>query len=254
LSFNPADALKLVEKYFGSIPKCPQVDKTILPAVQLNTNRYVSYVDNYAKVPLLMKTYPTVPNYDKDMAALTCLAQIIGVGKTSIMYQQLVKTQMALQASASSRLSELAGEFSIQIVPLPGKSLTTMDSLFKASLVEFEKRGVTDEDIEKFKGSIESQFINGLQSVSGKVSQLAAFQTFTGNPNQTGNMLDMYKAVTKADVLRVYNTYIKGKNCVTVSVLTKSDKNGPAMADDFKIDSSNYVSYFAFLRHMRAYA
>ena len=237
---NPADALKLVEKYFGSIPKCPQVDKTILPAVKLNTNRYVSYVDNYAKVPLLMKTYPTVPNYDKDMAALTCLAQIIGVGKTSILYQNMVKTQMALQASASSRLSELAGEFSIQIVPLPGKSLTMMDSLFNASLVEFEKRGVTDEDIEKFKGSIESQFINGLQSVSGKVSQLAAFQTFTGNPNQTGKMLDMYKAVTKADVLRVYYTYIKGKNCVTVSVLTKSDKNGPAIADDFKIDSSNY--------------
>jgi len=237
---NPTDALKLVEKYFGSIPKCPQVDKTILPAVKLNTNRYVSYVDNYAKVPLLMKTYPTVPNYNKDMAALTCLAQIIGVGKTSILYQNMVKTQMALQASASSRLSELAGEFSIQIVPLPGKSLTTMDSLFNASLVEFEKRGVTDEDIEKFKGSIESQFINGLQSVSGKVSQLAAFQTFTGNPNQTGKMLDMYKAVTKADVLRVYNTYIKGKKCVTVSVLTKSDKNGPAMADDFKIDSSNY--------------
>lgn len=237
---NPADALKLVEKYFGSIPKCPQVDKTILPAVKLNTNRYVSYVDNYAKVPLLMKTYPTVPNYDKDMAALTCLAQIIGVGKTSILYQNMVKTQMALQASASSRLSELAGEFSIQIVPLPGKSLTMMDSLFNASLVEFEKRGVTDEDIEKFKGSIESQFVNGLQSVSGKVSQLAAFQTFTGNPNQTGKMLDMYKAVTKADVLRVYYTYIKGKNCVTVSVLTKSDKNGPAIADDFKIDSSNY--------------
>jgi len=237
---NPADALKLIEKYFGSIPKCPQVDKTILPAVKLNTNRYVSYVDNYAKVPLLMKTFPTVPNYDKDMGALTCLAQIIGVGKTSILYQNMVKTQMALQANASSRLSELAGEFSIQIVPLPGKSLTMMDSLFNASLLEFEKRGVTDEDIEKFKGSIESQFINGLQSVSGKVSQLAAFQTFTGNPNQTGIMLDMYKAVTKADVLRVYNTYIKGKNCVTVSVLTKSDKNGPAMADDFKIDSSNY--------------
>ncbi|MCX6292986.1 MAG: pitrilysin family protein [Sphingobacteriales bacterium] len=75
---NPADALKLIEKYFGSIPKCPQVDKTILPAVKINTNRYVSYVDNYAKVPLLMKTFPTVPNYDKDMGALTCLAQIIG--------------------------------------------------------------------------------------------------------------------------------------------------------------------------------
>jgi len=237
---KPSETLKLVEKYFGSIPKCPEVNKTILPAVKVSSDRYVSYVDNYARVPMLMKTYPTVPNYDKDMAPLSCLAQILGQGKTSVLYQQLVKSQKALQANASSRLSELAGEFTIQLVPLPGKSLAAMDSLYKESLVAFEKRGVTDEDIEKFKGGIESQYINGLQSVSGKVSQLAAFQTFTGNPNQTGRMLEMYKAVTKEDVLRVYNTYIKDKGSVTVSVLTKSDKNGPAMADNYKIDSSNY--------------
>ena len=41
--------------------------------------------------------------------------------------------------------------------------------------------------------------------------------------------------------MRVYNTYIKDKGCVTVSVLTKSDKNGPVMADNFTIDSTGYT-------------
>ena len=88
-----------------------------------------------------------------------------------------------------------------------------MDSLIKYALTEFEKRGVTDEDIERFKGGYESGAINGLASVSGKVSQLAAFETFAGNPNMTGELLKMYSSVTKEDVMRVYNKYIKDKTC-----------------------------------------
>jgi len=238
---KPAEVIKWVEKYFGSIPRGPEVTKTILPAVQLSSNRYVSYIDNYAKVPMMVKTFPTVPNYHPDMGALACLAQVLGQGKNSVLYQSFVKSQKALQASANSRLSELAGEMSFQFVPLPGKTLGAMDSMFTTALAEFEKRGVTDGDIEKFKGGIEAQYINGLQSVSGKVSQLAAFQTFTGNPNQTGKMLSMYRSVTKADVLRVYQTYIKDKNCVTVSVLTKTNTTGVAQPDNYKIDSTRYV-------------
>lgn len=237
-----ADVVKLVEKYFSSIPKGPEVNKTVLPPVSITANRYVSFTDNYAKVPMLSKVFPTVPNYHQDMGALACLAQVIGQGKNSILYQKLVKPQLALQASSNSRMNELAGEFNIQILPLPGKSLAMMDSLFYAALADFEKRGVTDEDMEKFKGGIESQYINALQSVSGKVSQLAAFQTYTGNPNKIGDMLNMYLAVTKEDVWKVYQKYIKDKNCVTVSVLTKGQDIGAARPDNYTIDSSGYTA------------
>ncbi len=235
-----ATIVQLVDKYFGSIPAGPSVTKTVLPAAKVENDRYVSYTDNYARVPVLNKTYPTVPNYDKDMAALNCLAEILGQGKNSVLYQELVKPQKALSANANGRFSELAGEFTFRITPYPGNSLAAMDSLLKSALLAFEKRGVTDEDIEKFKGAIEAQYISGLQSVSGKVSQLAAFNTYTGNPNMIGKMLDMYRSVTKADVLRVYNTYLKNKGGVTVSVLTKGLKSGPAAPDNYSIDSSKY--------------
>ncbi len=235
-----ADVLKMVEKYFGSIPRGPEVTKTILSPVVIEKDRYVSLTDNYAKQPLLTKVFPTVANYDKDMGALACLAQVIGQGKNSVLYQQLVKTQKALSASANSSLSELAGTFSFQLTPYPGKTLAGMDSLLKESFLAFEQRGVTDDDIAKFKGAIESQFINGLQSVSGKVSQLAAFQTFTGNPNMIGKMLAMYRAVTKEDVMAAYNKYVKGKFSTTVSVLVKGQNTQPAMADNYTVDNTNY--------------
>ncbi|HZH66936.1 MAG TPA: pitrilysin family protein, partial [Flavisolibacter sp.] len=128
-----AQVLKLVEKYFGAIPKGPAVTPAVVAPVQLTANRYTSYVDNYAKSPMLTVTYPTVPDYHKDMAALECLAQILGQGKTSILYQAMVKPQLALQASAFSSLSELAGEFSFRIMPMQGKSLAEMEALLHAS-------------------------------------------------------------------------------------------------------------------------
>lgn len=234
--------LKLVEKYFGPIKKGPDVQAQRFEPVVLEKTRYASYVDNYARQPLMLVSYVTVPNYHKDMAALACLAQVLGQGRNSVLYQQMTKKQLALNASAFSSLSELAGEFSFQFVPMPGKSLADMEKMFRAALDSFEQRGVTDEDVVKFKGGIESQLINGLQSVSGKVSQLAAFQTFTGNPNKIADLLKMYTSLTKEDVMAAYNTYIKGKNSVVLSVLPKGQEALVAAPDNYKIDSTKYTA------------
>jgi zinc protease len=240
---KPAQVVKLVEKYFGPIPRGPEVQKVTLPSAIVDKDRYFSYTDNYAKLPLLAAVYPTVPNYHKDMAALQCLAQVLGQGKNSVLYQQLVKKQLALQANASSQLSELAGEFYFQLVPMPGGSLAQMDTLLRASLDSFERRGVTDDDIAKFKGGVEAQQINSLQSVAGKVSQLAAFQTFTGNPNKIADLLKMYTSLTKEDVMNAYNTYIKGKHGVFVSVLTKGmEDNMAAAKNNYAADSTRYTA------------
>lgn len=237
---NPKEVIKLVEKYFGPIPRGPQVNKMAPMVPKIDRTRFASYVDNYARFPLFAKTYATVPNYHKDMAALACLAQILGQGNNSVLYQQLVKKQLALQASVNSSLYELSGEFVFFVIPMPGKSVASAYSLFKQALDSFEVRGVLDEDIERFKGGIESQFINGLQSVSGKVSQLAAFQTFTGNANQVQRLLEMYRGVTKEDVQRVYFQYIKNAHGLTLSIVPKGQEKNLVAEDNYVIDKSNY--------------
>lgn len=250
-----ADVVKLADKYFGSIPRGPEVTPVKPEPVILDKDRYVGYTDNYARVPQLRIVYPTVPDYSPDAPALSCLAQVLGGGggggrggrggggggnRNSVLYQKLIKDQKALQASANSGFSELAGEFSISVTPYPGKSLAEMETLVKEALAEFEKRGITDEDIQKFKTGYESRVINGLSSVSGKVSQLAAFQTFTGNPNMLTKLQKMYSSLTKEDVMKAYEKYIKGKNRVVVSVVTKGQENLKAADNNYTIDKSHY--------------
>ena len=66
----PQNALKLVEKYFGSIPRGEAVTNmpSMMPA--LDKDRYCSYEDQYIKVPLLTMTFPASPRYSADEAAL----------------------------------------------------------------------------------------------------------------------------------------------------------------------------------------
>jgi len=237
---NTKQALAWVEKYFGSIPRGPEVKPVVLPSPVLTSDRYVSYTDNYARLPLLYMGYVGVKMHDKDQPALDALAMIIGQGPNSILYKNFLKTRKAAQASMSSDNSELAGTIGIEILPYPGQSLADMQKLVYDSFAEFEKRGVTDEDLARFKGSSEAEYINSLASVSGKVSDLAAAQTFTGNPNQIGRDLADIKKVTKEDVMRVYEKYIKGKNAVILSVLPKGSSISPAAPDNYKVDDKNY--------------
>jgi zinc protease len=175
------------------------------------------------------------------MPALDCLAEILGQGNNSVFYQQLVKKQLALSATAFQSNSELSGDFQIRVTPYPGKSLANMFYLIDNALDSFEARGVTDDDIAKFKGNYESGLINGLQSVAGKVSQLASYQTFGGNPNMIGKELAEYRAVTKEDVMRVYRQYIKYKHCVVMSILTKGQEKLTTGEDNYVINKDNYI-------------
>jgi len=232
--------LAWVEKYFGSIPRGPEVKNVTLPAPILTSNRYVSYTDNYARLPLLFIDYPGVKMYDKDQSALDALSLIIGQGKNSILYKNFIKSRKAANAEMYSNNAELAGDIGFEMVPFPGQTLADMKKLLDESLAEFEKTGVTDDDLARFKGSAEANFINGLSSVSGKVTELAASQTFSGNPNQIGRELEDIRKVTKADVMRVYNQYIKGKAAVMLSILPKGSTLQPLAPDNFTPDPKGY--------------
>jgi len=234
-----ADVVKLAEKYFGPINRGPAVQNQKLPEPVLAQDRYVSYEDN-VRFPMLQMVYPTVPSNHPDEKPLDALAEIIGQGNNSLMYKNFVKSQKAVQASAFSSNSELAGEFILRVMNFPAKGLDSAAVLTRKTLAEFEKTGVTDAQVARYKAGAEAQLINSLSSVSGKVSQLAANQTYTGNPNRLPIELKAIRAVTKADVQRVYDKYLRGKHAVVLSVVPKGQLALEAGKDNYTVSEAGY--------------
>jgi len=224
--------LAWVKKYFGSIPTGPAVDKPEYVPVTLDEDRYISLEDN-VQLPLLYMSWPTVHSNHPDEAPLDVLMNIMGEGQTSLLYKNLDKPGLTVQASAGHQCRELSCSFTLFALANPARvqKLANLEKIIRESLDEFETRGVEDDDLTRVKASIVSDMIYGLESVRGKVSQLAAYQTYRGTPDGIGDDIIRYENVSKADVMRVYNKYIKDKPAVVMSIVPKGASAAIAKPD-----------------------
>lgn len=231
---DEAQTLQWINQYFGDLKAGPQVDNIPKQLIGLADNRYYSFSDNIS-LPLLYISFPTVYGMHKDEAALDVFSNIIGNGPTSLLYKNLVKSGIAVQAGASHPCSELGCKMSFYALPNPqkGMELAKIEQVINDTLVEFEQRGVNDDDLLKTKVGIETDTIYGLQSVSGKVSTLAHYQTILGNADYTEQQVARYNNVTKADVMSVYQKYIKGKGAAVLSIYPHGQQQVITKSDNF---------------------
>ncbi|OEE15545.1 M16 family metallopeptidase [Aliivibrio fischeri] len=214
--------LEWVNKYFGSIPRGPEVENAPKQPVTLKENRYITLEDRIQQ-PMVMIGWPTTYRGEETEASLDMLATLLGDGKTSLLYQELVKTGKVVDAGAFHDCAELSCTMYVYAMTDSGKNndLATAYKEVMDVLEKFEKEGVSKADLEEVQGSAEAGAIFGLQSVSGKVSQLASNETFYGNPNQLEKQLAELKAVTPEKVSQAFDTYMANKYKVTLSVVPK---------------------------------
>jgi len=228
--------LEWVKKYFGPIPSGPEVKDPVYEPVSLDKDRYISLEDNVA-LPLIYMAWPTVHVNHPDEAPLDVLMSILGTGKTSLLYKNLDKDALAVQSGAGHGCQELSCQFTLFALPNPakGQPLADIEAILRGSLEEFETRGVEDDDLTRVKAGIVSGMIYGLESVSGKITQLAYYETFRNNPNAIGDDIARYENVSKADVMR----YIKDKPAVIMSIVPNGQPEAIARADTWSVMSGH---------------
>ena len=86
----------------------------------------ISMEDN-VHLSLIYMSYPTVSLRHEDEAPLDVLSSILGGGKTSLLYKNLIKTQIAVQSSVSHPCAELACTFNFYALPHPASQKSLAD-------------------------------------------------------------------------------------------------------------------------------
>lgn len=220
--FDPAEVKELVQKYFGEIPKGPEVATLKPMPVTLAETRKLFHEDNFANTGQYTMAFPTPERYSADSYALSALAEIIAGGKKSPMYTVLVKDKkLTSGVSAFNMAQDLAGMFRISVTANPGVSLSDVESAIFEAFAKFEENGFTRKDLERVKAGQETRFYNTISSVQGKAFGLAEYDIFAGDPGFYKKDMENMMSVSEEDVWRVYEKYIKGQNYIATSFVPR---------------------------------
>lgn len=220
--FDTVQAKKWVEKYFGEIKRGPEIPPLTKRPCTVKENVRLYHEDNFAQLPEMNYAWTGVELLSPDSYALDVLAAYLTEGKKAPFYKVLVEEKkLTSNVNMSNQTSELAGQVQLQVRAFEGKDLDEVAGAVTEAFERFEKEGISDADINRIKAGQERGFYNAVSSVLGKSAQLAQCNYLANDPGCAEQEIKRILSVTPADVMRVYNKYIKGQKFVATSFVPK---------------------------------
>ena len=196
---------QMVRKYFGSIPRGPKVPALAnmqVPVVIGHQQRYV-VADQQAPAPAIYVGFRVPPATDRRAAAVSLLGDVIGSGRSSRLYDALVRReQIATNVNAFNLgLSSGADELVFIATGKPGASADSLEVAMMAELAGASS--FTQAELERARATERFGFVNGLQTTGGfggRADRLAEGWTFFHDPNHVNKVLAEYDRVTLDDL------------------------------------------------------
>ena len=216
--FKREELLPKIEKAFGSIPKgiAPNQERDVDPR-QIGERRI--FVKKEAQLPYLVMGYH-VPNLrETDSYALEVIATLLSAGKSSRLYQSLVREKrLVLSADADhSLLSRDPSLFYLSAELLPGKELAEVEKALDEEVERLKKELVGAQELEKAKNQMEASFVFGQDSLFYQ-AMLLARNEITLTWRAIDDYLPSIRKISPEDIRRVAKKYLKPDNR-TVGVL-----------------------------------
>lgn len=214
---------KLVEKYYGSIPKKDFVrNKYLMEPTQ--TVQYNAVLRQDVQAQSFSIAYQSVPQSHVDMYALDLAAQILGNGPSSRLYKRLVYSKQ-VATSAYSFHDNLAdhGVFVVGVNLKPGVDPSESIEIAYNEMWRLRNRVVTEKELKKAKILSMKSLVNNLRTIDGKARALAMSEILTGSYENLLKDLAKYNKVTAQDILRVSQKYFNQEQR-TITILEPRKK------------------------------
>jgi zinc protease len=165
--FDPAEATRLVEKYFGPLPPGPALDRPARWLATLDGEKVIEVADRVPQERTYI-AWPAPEYFSRDEAALHLTASILTDGLSSRLNKALVyDRQLCTYVSAFNVAYEIGGMFVVIADARPGVALAQVEKVIGEEIAALAKTGPTLAELARVKTKQEFDFVSGLERIGG---------------------------------------------------------------------------------------
>lgn len=214
---DPAVTRQLVEKYFSGIPKgtrsIPRPDSD----EPFNSGEVRDVVKVKDQLPLIVMAYHIPAQGTADFYAVDMLNQLLSQGESSRLNKKVVdELELALYCGAMTYNVEDPGLTLAFSMANMGIQPLQVEEAMTAEIDRVKKELITDQEFQKLRNQVESDFVARNATVAGIAESLANYHMYFGEANLINTEIDRYMKVTREDLMRVANKYYVPENRVVL--------------------------------------
>ena len=223
--FDPVQARRLVEKWFGAIPASPPPDHRAPAPKPIAGEKRVT-VEDEVELPRVYMAWQSPKAFAADDAALDLLADVLSDGKSSRLVKRLVMDErIAQHVSAGQESQRLAGTFLIVATPKPGQSVQKLVKEIDEEIERLKREPPNAVELERAVNKTESAAVFSLEPVGGfggRAATLNRYWFLTGDPGFFPKDIARYRNVRPEDVRDAAARWLKKDARVVLTVLPKA--------------------------------
>jgi predicted Zn-dependent peptidase len=214
-----ADALALIERYFGSIPRQPAPTTRRTSEPEPRGEKTVT-VEHEAQ-PVVYSAWLTVPLADPDFPVFDVIAEILTGGRTTRLYKRLVEEEQ-IAAGIGTWIMDLRDRnlFMYGAAPRAPHTVQEVDAAVLDELERLKTEPVGERELQRAKNQLAAVFVRRLESNIELANLLGEYEVLIGWEYMR-DVGEKTEAVTADDIQRVAREHFKRTNRTLATIVPK---------------------------------
>ena len=211
----------MVEKYFGTIPRGPDVTRRIVPAPPLTGEQRVAMTDA-VELPRVTMAWLSPPIFQPGDYDAIVTRRLLDGTRASRLTRRLVH-DLRIAQSVEADVESLAdgSVFTVTATAKPGHNLGELETAIDAELADLARRGPTRSEVEAAETALVAHSVADLDDIGnfgGFADQLNYYNHYLGDPDHINDDLRRTAAVTPDRVRRFVAGQLDPRRQVVVEV------------------------------------